>query len=97
MIILNVYACSGPTKLLGIEFDNRLLMYIAMHTCAKTTAWKTKSLLRARRFYNTVDMLMLYTSHVLSCMDCKPGGIHFVAASVLRELDDVQTFDSFDN
>ena len=91
MIISTVEPLGGPTKLLGIEFDNRLLMNIAVHNCAMKAAWKTKSLLRARRFYSTVDMPMLFKSHVLSFIECRTAGIHFASTSVLRELDDVQT------
>ena len=81
----------GPSKLLGIEFDNRLLMNTAVHNCVKTAAWKTKSLLRAHHVYSTVDMPMLFKSHVLSFIECRTAGIHFASTSVLRELDDVQT------
>ena len=91
MIISNVEPCGGPTTLLGIEFDNRLVMSIAVHTCAKKAAWKTKSLLRARRFYNTVDMLILFKSNVLSYIEYKTAGVYFASTIVWRELDDVQT------
>ena len=91
MIVSNVEPCGGPATLLGIEFDNRLVMSIAVHTCAKNAAWKTKSLLRAQRVYNTVDMLMLFRSHVLLYIQYKTTGAHFASTSVLRELDDVQT------
>ena len=90
MIISTVDPFGGPTKLLGIEFDNRLLMNIAVHKCAKKAAWKTKSLLRARRFYNTVDMLMLFKSRVLSFIECMTADIHFASTRVLREADEVQ-------
>ena len=79
------------TKLLGVEFDNRLRMNVAVHKCARRAAWKTKSMLRSRRFYSDSDLIVLYKSHVLSYIEYRTAGIHVAASSVLRELDDVQT------
>ena len=90
MIISTVSPSGGPAKLLGIEFDNRLLMNVAVHTCASKAAWKTKSLPRSRRFYCVADLIMLYNSHVLSYIEYRTAGIRFASTSVLRELDDVQ-------
>ena len=91
MIISSTEPCGGPAKLLGIEFDNKLLMATAAHKCATKAAWKTKALLRARRFYTTVDLVMLFKSHVLSFIKYRTPGIHFASTSVLNCVDDVQT------
>ena len=48
-------------------------------------------MVRARRFYNTVDMLMLFQSNALSHIEYTTAGIHFALTSVLRELGGVQT------
>ena len=91
MVISTVDACGGPTKLLGIEFDNKLVMATASHKCATKAALKTRSLLRSRRYYNTVDLVMLYKSHVLSFIEYRTPGLHFASTSVLNEIDDVQS------
>ena len=91
MIISNVDACGGPAKLLGVEFDNRLLMASAVHKCARKAAWKSKALLRCRRFYSVVDLVMLFKSHILSYIEYRTPGVHFASSSVLLELDDVQS------
>ncbi len=91
MVISTVDACGGPTKLLGIEFDNKLVMATASHKCATKAALKTRSLLRSRRYYNTVDLVMLYKSHVLSFIEYRTPGLHFVSTSVLNKIDDVQS------
>ena len=91
MIISNVDACGGPAKLLGVEFDCKLLMATAVHKCARKAAWKTKALLRSRRFYSVVDLVMLFKSHVLSFIEYRTPGVHFASSSVLLELDDVQS------
>ena len=90
MIVSTVDPTGGPVKLLGIEFDNKLVMATAVHKCATKAAWKTKALLRTHRFYSTVDLMMLYKSHVLSFIEYRTPGVHFESASVLKDLDDVQ-------
>ena len=90
MIISNVAPHGGPAKLLGIEFDNKLIMASATHKCARKAAWKTKSLLRVRRFYTVLDLVGLYKSHVLSYIEYRTAGVHFASTSVLNGLDDVQ-------
>ena len=90
MIISTVDPTGGPVKLLGIEFDNKLVMATAVHKCATKAAWKTKALLRTHRFYSTVDLMMLYKSHVLSFIEYRTPGVHFASASVLKDIDDVQ-------
>ncbi len=89
MIISTTDACGGPAKLLGIDFDNKLIMATAAHKCAKKAAWKSKSLLRVRRFYSTPDLVMLFKSHVLSFIEYRTAGIHFASTNVLVEVDDV--------
>ena len=91
MIISSTEPFGGPAKLLGIEFDNKLIMSTATHKCAQKAAWKLKTLLRVRRFYSTVDLVMLYKSHVLSFIEYRTAGIHFASTSVLNCIDDVQS------
>ena len=91
MVVSTTEACGGPAKLLGIEFDCKLVMSIASHKCATKAAWKTRSLLRVRRFYSTNDLVMLYKSHVLSFIEYRTSGLHFASTSVLNQIDDVQS------
>ena len=91
MILSHVDGIGGPIKLLGVEFDCKLNMSTAVHKCARTAAFKTKSLLRCRRFYSLNDLVMLYKSHVLSYVEYRTPAIHLAPTSVLNELDDVQT------
>ena len=90
MVVSTVGGTGGPVKLLGIEFDNKLIMSTAAHKCATSAALRTKALLRSRRYYSTVDLVMLYKSHVLSFIEYRTAGIHFASTSVLREIDDAQ-------
>ena len=90
MIVSTVDPLGGPIMLLGINFDNKLIMANAVHKCATTAAWKTRALLRTRRFYSTLDLVMMYKSHVLSYIEYPTPGIHFACTSVLQDIDDVQ-------
>ena len=90
MVISTVDPLGGPAKLLGIEFDNKLVMATDVHKCATKAAWKTKALLRTRRCYSTVDVRMLDKSHVLSYIEYRTPSVHFASASVFKDLDDVQ-------
>ena len=90
MIISTVSAYGGPVKLLGIEFDNKLIMNTAAHKCATSAALKTRSLLRAHRYYSTADLEIMYKSHVLSFIEYRTPGLHFASTCILKQIDDVQ-------
>ena len=90
MIISTVNPLGGPAKILGVDFDNRLVMGVAVHKCATKASWKCKSLLRVQRFYGIVDMVLLFKAHVLSYIEYRTAGVHFASSSVLREIDEVQ-------
>ena len=81
----------GPAKVLGIDFDNKLIMNTTAHTCKIKAACKTRSILRVRRFYSVSNLLLLHKSHVLSCVEYRTAGLHFVSTSVLNEIDGVQS------
>ncbi len=90
MIAASVGGQGGPVKLLGVEYDNKLVMATAVHKCSRKAAFKTKTLLRTRRFYSVHDLILLFKSHILSFLEYRTPGIHYASTSVLNELDDVQ-------
>ena len=87
LVLCGVEPSGGPAKLLGIEFDNRLRMAIAVHNCAAKASWKTKTLLRSWRFFSTTDLIMMFKSHVLSFIEYRTPGIYHACSTVLSELD----------
>ena len=91
MIVSTTSVCGGPAKILGIEFDSKLVMGTASHNCAAKAAWKIRSLLRIHRFYSVNDLILLYKAHVLSYIEYRTPGLHFASTSVLHEIDDVQS------
>ena len=84
MVISTIGGTGGPVKLLGIDFDNKLVMSTASHKCATAAAYKTKALLRARRYYSTVCLVMLYKNHILLLIHYHTAGIYFAFTSVLQ-------------
>ena len=91
MIVSRTSVCGGPAKILGIEFNSKLVMGTASHNCAAKAAWKIRSLLRIHRFYSVNDLILLYKAHVLSYIEYRTPGLHFASTSVLHEIDDVQS------
>ena len=90
MVISTTDGLGGPVKLLGVEFDNKLIMSNASHKCAKSAALKTKALLRARRYYSITDLMILCKSHMLSYIEYRTAGIHHASTTVLNEIDGAQ-------
>ncbi len=91
LILSTTDGVGGPAKLLGVEFDNKLVMGTAAHKCARKAAFKSKALIRCRRFYSTNDLIALYKSHVLSFIEYRTPGLHFASSSILVEIDDGQS------
>ena len=52
--------------------------------------WKLRTLLQARRFYSTADMLILYKSHVIPFIEYRTAAIYHARRDVLAWLDRVQ-------
>ena len=56
----------GNFKLLGINIDPKLSMHDAVHDCVVACNWKLQSILRSKKFFNDVDILITFKAHVLS-------------------------------
>ena len=50
MVIYNVGPLGGPVKLLGVEFDAKLRMHMAVRSTPQRRPWRPKALLGTRRF-----------------------------------------------
>ena len=74
-------------KLLGVVFDNRLDMDVAVKTLAGKVRWKTKMLLRSKRSFNVEDMVVQYKQQILSFIEFRTGAIYHATLTVLRQLD----------
>jgi hypothetical protein len=52
---------------------------------------KCKALLRTRSFYNTVDMILQFKTHILGILESNVGGIYHATSTVLAPLDRIAT------
>ena len=52
---------------------------------------KCKALLRTRSFYNTVDMILQFKTHILGILESNIGGIYHATSTVLAPLDRIAT------
>ena len=69
-IILDTQASSSQhVKLLGIQFDNRLRMDVAIHECAQEASWRLRNLMRSRRFFTDAEVVHHFKSHLLSLLE----------------------------
>ena len=78
-------------KILGIEFDTKLVMREAVHHCAVEAGWRITSVLRPRRYFKDAELMKLYKTHVLSHIEYRTSGIAHACESVLLEIDRLQT------
>jgi len=82
-----------PFEILGVEFDLKLQMGLAVHACATSASWRLKTLLRTQRFYNDAELICLFKAHVLSYVEYRTPAIYHAATTVLRPIDHI--LDSF--
>ena len=80
-------------KILGVEFDCKLVMADAVLDLAKETRWKLKSVLRTKKYTTSIQLIDVYKSQILSFVECRTPAIYHACASALQTLDSVQ--DSF--
>ena len=77
-------------RILGVTFDTGLLVHAAARGIATDAGWRLQTLLRARSFFNTPELMHLYKSQILSYFESGTPGIYHAAASVLAPVDRIQ-------
>jgi len=80
----------GEFKILGVLFDTQLLMHSAARQVATEAGWRLQQLLKARRYFNTPELVHLYKAQVLSYVESSTPGTYHAAPSVLDPVDRVQ-------
>ena len=77
-------------KILGVDFDNHLLMHKAVRKLAVQGGWRLRALLRVRRFFSLALLVMMYKSQILSYLEA--GIVAFIHAppSTMEPLDRIQ-------
>ena len=77
-------------KILGLNFDCRLVMADAITGLVGEMRSRVRSVLRAHRYHTTANMLHLYKSKVLSYAEYRTAAIYHASASLLQQVDHVQ-------
>ena len=77
--------------LLGIEFDNKLLMDDVIYNTITSAFWKLKSLLRTKKFYTIREIITMFKMHILTFIEYRTPGIGHAASSSLIPLDKIQS------
>ena len=77
-------------KILGILFDNRLLMHHAIHDLAIGAGWRLKSLLRASRYFSQAELVRLYKAQVLSFVEAGSLAFGHAPVTTLERLERIQ-------
>ena len=76
-------------RLLGVTFDSKLTMDVAVREVAHGATWRTAAVLRARRFLSVEDLVATFKGQVLGYIECRTAAIYHASDSVLRPLDHV--------
>ena len=63
----------------------------AVQSCVHERGWRLQSLMRTRRFHIDAELVLLYTAHVLSFIECITCAFTHASNSVSASLDRVQS------
>ena len=79
-----------PFKLLGICFDCKLWMDLAVRDEVSQASWKLTTILRTRRFHSVSQLVLVYKSKVLSFEVYRTPAVYHAARTTLAGIDAVQ-------
>ena len=88
-IISKVDPYGASFRLLGVDFDVKLIMDEAVNSLIKEVSWKLKSLFRCNRIFSTKDLVLLFKSHILGFIEYRTPALLHASCSVLQPLDNV--------
>ena len=74
-------------KVLGVQWDLKLLMHDELTSLVGKAKWKVVQLLRSRRFFSVAQLVLLYKSHVLGFVEYRTAAVYHASPSVLFPLD----------
>ena len=89
-ILSRVHHFGESFRVLGVTFDTQLIMSEAIGECAQECHWRLSALLRTRRYFSVVDLVLQYKSQVLSYLEYRTAVVSHAADIHLHLLDSVQ-------
>ena len=90
-VVAHQRGVGGDFKILGVVFDVCLKMDACVVELVRACGWKSRSLLRCKRFYPTGQMVNLYKSQILSYIEHRTAGIYHATDTTLAPLEKMQT------
>ena len=76
--------------MLGICFDCKLRMDLAVRDVVSQACWELTTILRTRRFHGVSQLVQVYKSKVLSFVEYRTPAVHHAAKTTLAGIDAVQ-------
>ena len=89
-IVSHAQRHGDPFKLLGICFDCKLRMDLAVRDVVSQASWKLTTILRTRRFHGVSQLVQVYKSKVLSFVEYRTPAVYHAAKTTLAGIDAVQ-------
>ena len=78
-----------PFRLLGPTIDHALLMGLAVEKIIAKCRPKVKAILRATRYYTTIDMVLQFKTHILPIAESATAAIYHASTSILSPVDQI--------
>ena len=89
-IVSHAQPHGDPFKLLGICFDCKLRMDLAVRDVVSQASWELSTILRTRRFHGVSQLVQVYKSKVLSFVEYRTPAVHHAAKTTLAGIDALQ-------
>ena len=64
-------------------------MTLAVQECVNEASWRLRTLLRTQRYHTDAELLLLFKSHILSCLEYRTPAVFHACTTVLHPLDRV--------
>ena len=77
-------------KILGLNFDYRIIMRDAVGDLVGEMRWRVRSILRVQRYHSVTGIINMYKAKVLSCAECRTAAVYHACVSLFDKIDNVQ-------
>ena len=86
-VVSHAQPYGDPFKLLGICFDCKLRMDLAVRDVVSQASWELTTILTTRRFHGVSQLVQVYKSKVLSFVEYRTPAVHHAAKTTLAGID----------
>ena len=89
-ILHHISGSGADFRLLGPVIDSKLTMHSAVYKVASKARPKLYALLRTRRFYSNVDLILQFKVHILPILESVIGAIYHATPIILAQIDRIK-------